>query len=144
MAGLTSNRKEFFALGDQKKFEIKLEYGRGKKAKLQPFQGFKDLDQTMRTTSSDSLRAKLLTFQYGTLCESCWAAAYRPIPDPFFSLDARFRNSFHGHLRKHGNLSVIKLKREKCMQVEDALHGLEQRLGFINKVTMLSWAEPSH
>ena len=52
--------KKFLLYGDSKKeFVLKLQAGRGK-AKKQEFPGIlKDLEVTMRTTSSDTLRAKL-------------------------------------------------------------------------------------
>jgi energy-converting hydrogenase Eha subunit F len=41
------------------------------------------------------------------------AVDYRPFPDPFFSLDARSRNSFPGHPYKRGTLSLKKPKKMK-------------------------------
>lgn len=117
-------------------YEIKLEYGRGKKAKKQHFPGIlKDLQNTFASTTSDSLRAKLHTFQYGTVCEKCkgsrLSAYSRSVLlagcslEEFFSWTASQAWEFiHKKARKD----------ESCMQVEDALHGLEQRLGFLNEV----------
>ena len=64
--------KKFLLYGDSKKeFVLKLQAGRGK-AKKQEFPGIlKDLEVTMRTTSSDTLRAKLLGFQQGRVCPEC-------------------------------------------------------------------------
>ena len=64
--------KKFLLHGDEKQiFELKLQIGRGK-AKKQPFPGILfDLGQTMKNTTSDSLRARLLTYQVGTNCSSC-------------------------------------------------------------------------
>ena len=58
--------KELLLFGDpQKEFVLKLQAGRGK-AKKQVFPGIlKDLENTMRTTSSETLRAKLLAYQQG-------------------------------------------------------------------------------
>ena len=128
----------FFLLNGNKdqEYEIKLEYGRGKKAKKQPFPGIlKDLQNTFASTTSDSLRAKLHTFQYGTVCEKCkgsrLSAYSRSVLlagcslEEFFSWPASQAWKFiHKKARKD----------ENCMQVEDALHGLEQRLGFLNEV----------
>ncbi|MEL0098925.1 MAG: excinuclease ABC subunit A, partial [Opitutae bacterium] len=65
---LPSETRAFLLNGNsEQSFEIKLEYGRGKKAKLQPFPGIiEDLQHTFASTTSDSLRAKLHTFQFGT------------------------------------------------------------------------------
>jgi len=129
--------RDFLLHGDPDQvFEIKLEYGRGKKAKMQLFPGIlRDLEETMCSTSSESLRAKLLTFQYGTFCESCQGSRLSEYArsvllagcsvDDFFSWPAAQAWEF---IRKKAR------KDEKCLQVEDALYGLEQRLGFINEV----------
>ena len=84
----------FFLLNGNKdqEYEIKLEYGRGKKAKKQPFPGIlKDLQNTFASTTSDSLRAKLHTFQYGTVCEKCKGAGYlnTPLCSPSWLLAGR-------------------------------------------------------
>ncbi|MDA0906416.1 MAG: excinuclease ABC subunit UvrA, partial [Verrucomicrobia bacterium] len=133
----SKTEKNFLLYGDQdQKFEIKLEYGRGKKAKLQPFPGiFVDLDQTMRTTSSDSLRAKLLTFQYGTLCESCQGSRLSAYSRSVLLAGCSLQEFFSWSSLQAWDFILKKAQKdEKCLQVEDALYGLEQRLGFINKV----------
>ena len=63
---LEDEMKEFLLNGDSNEiFELKLEIGRGK-AKKQVFPWiFKDLAHTMKSTSSESLRAKMLTYQVG-------------------------------------------------------------------------------
>ena len=134
---LSETEKNFLLYGDQdQKLEIKLEYGRGKKAKLQPFPGiFADLEQTMRTTSSDSLRAKLLTFQYGTLCESCQGSRLSAYSRSVLLAGCSLQEFFSWSSSQAWKFIRDKAQKdEKCLQVEDALHGLEQRLGFINKV----------
>ena len=69
---LPEDTKKFLLHGDEStKFEIKLQIGRGK-AKKQLFPGIlKDLSQTMRTTSSENLRTRLLSYQIGTTCLAC-------------------------------------------------------------------------
>ena len=69
---LPSEVRQFVLHGDDRKnYELKLQVGRGR-AKKQPFPGvLKDLSETMRNTSSEGLRAKLLTYQVGTICSSC-------------------------------------------------------------------------
>ena len=69
---LPEEQKDFLLNGDPvTKFELKLQIGRGK-AKKQPFPGIlSDLAQTMKTTSSESLRARLLTYQIGKTCPEC-------------------------------------------------------------------------
>ena len=134
---LSDSEKEFLIHGDPTQMlEIKLEYGRGKKAKKQPFPGIiRDLENTMRTTSSDSLRAKLLTFQYGTLCESCQGSRLSAYSRSVLLADCSLQEFFSWSSSQAWNFIRKKAQKdEKCLQVEDALYGLEQRLGFINKV----------
>ena len=127
----------FFLLhGDNEKvFEIKLQAGRGK-AKKQVFPGIlSDLAETMRQTSSEGLRARLLTFQFGTVCPDCkgrrLSSFARSVKlagssiDKFLSLPANLAWNF---------IRLKAVKDEKCEQVLDALNGLEQRLRFINEV----------
>jgi len=123
--------------GDQHHtFEIKLEFGRGKKAKMQTFPGvFKDLEETMRSTSSDNLRAKLLTFQYGTTCEECRGSRLSAYSRSVLLAGSSLENFFSSSANQAWNFIHKKARKDKnCLQVGDALHGLEQRLGFINEV----------
>jgi len=128
--------KNFLLLGDdQREFELKLQVGRGK-AKKQVFPGvFQDLQETIRNTSSESLRAKLLTCQYGSKCPDCQGGRLSSFArnvklagqtmDKFLSLP----------VGKAWKFIKGKASRDhRCLQVEDALNGLKQRLGFIEQV----------
>ena len=135
-ADLPEEVKNFLLLGDeQKEFELKLQVGRGK-AKKQVFPGvFQDLQETMRNTSSESLRAKLLTCQYGSQCPDCRGGRLSSYArnvklagqtmDKFLSLPVGKAWKFI-----QGKAS----RDDRCLQVEDALNGLKQRLGFIEQV----------
>jgi excinuclease ABC subunit A len=135
-ADLPEEVKNFLLLGDeQKEFELKLQVGRGK-AKKQVFPGvFQDLQETMRNTSSESLRAKLLTCQYGSQCPGCRGGRLSSYArnvklagqtmDKFLSLPVGKAWKFI-----QGKAS----RDDRCLQVEDALNGLKQRLGFIEQV----------
>ena len=135
-ADLPKEVKNFLLLGDeQKEFELKLQVGRGK-AKKQVFPGvFQDLQETMRNTSSESLRAKLLTCQYGSQCPDCRGGRLSSYArnvklagqtmDKFLSLPVGKAWKFI-----QGKAS----RDDRCLQVEDALNGLKQRLGFIEQV----------
>ncbi len=128
--------KKFLLHGDESKiFEIKLQIGRGK-AKKQPFPGIlKDLGETMRHTSSESLRTRLLSYQIGTTCPDCSGQRLSSFSrsvllgeksfDYFLSLPAEEAWSFI--------LNNV-LKNSKYEKVFDAINGLEQRLGFLNQV----------
>ena len=133
---LSAEIRKFLLHGDgRKKYELKLRIGRGR-AKSQPFPGaLRDLEETMRNTSSEGLRAKLLTYQVGAPCKACGAGRLSSYSravtlgglsfDSFLSLPISKAKSFvENDLRKE----------ESCMQVMDALNGLDQRLGFLDQV----------
>jgi excinuclease ABC subunit A len=133
---IPAETKKFLLHGDQDKiFELKLQIGRGK-AKKQPFPGILyDLGQTMKNTTSETLRARLLTYQIGAECPSCKGQrlssfsravllAGQPF-DYFLSLPTEHAWSF---------VKKKVLKNSKYEQVLDAVSGLEQRLGFLNQV----------
>ena len=128
----------FFLLNGNKdqEYEIKLEYGRGKKAKKQPFPGIlKDLQNTFASTTSDSLRAKLHTFQYGTVCEKCKGSRLSEYSRSVLLAGCSLEEFFSWPASQAWKFINKKARKdENCMQVEDALHGLEQRLGFLNEV----------
>ena len=133
---IPAETKKFLLHGDEDKiFELKLQIGRGK-AKKQPFPGILyDLGQTMKNTTSETLRARLLTYQIGAECPSCKGQrlssfsravllAGQPF-DYFLSLPTEHAWSF---------VKKKVLKNSKYEQVLDAVSGLEQRLGFLNQV----------
>jgi len=133
---LSAPTKKFLLHGDEKQiFELKLQIGRGK-AKKQPFPGILfDLGQTMKNTTSDSLRARLLTYQVGTNCSSCKGKRLSSFSrsvllagksfDYFLSLSSEKAWSF---IRKKV------LDDPEYEKILDAISGLEQRLGFLNEV----------
>ena len=133
---LPEEQKDFLLNGDPvTKFELKLQIGRGK-AKKQPFPGIlSDLAQTMKTTSSESLRARLLTYQIGKTCPECNGKRLSSFSrsvllggksfDFFLSLSSADAWNF---------ISKSVLADPKYEKVKDAISGLEQRLGFLNEV----------
>ena len=133
---LEDEMKEFLLNGDSNEiFELKLEIGRGK-AKKQVFPGiFKDLAHTMKSTSSESLRAKMLTYQVGKICPSCNGKRLSSFSrsvllggksiDYFLSLSSEDAWKF---------VSESILNDKKYENVIDAVSGLEQRLKFLNEV----------
>ena len=134
---LSPKEQVFLLHGDKdQNFEIKLEFGRGKKAKMQPFPGvFQDLQETMRSTTSDNLRAKLVTYQYGTICEPCKGSRLSSYSRSVLLAGCSLEDFFSWPTAQAWEFIRKKARKdENCLQVEDALHGLEQRLGFINEV----------
>lgn len=133
---LPSEVRQFVLHGDDRKsYELKLQVGRGR-AKKQPFPGvLKDLSETMRNTSSEGLRAKLLTYQVGTICSSCegsrlssYSRSVTLAGATFDSLLSRSASSAWSFVEN--DLS----ENEQCRQVMDAVNGLRQRLGFLDQV----------
>ena len=89
----------------------------------------------MRSTSSDNLRAKLLTFQYGTICEECRGSCLSAYSRSVLLAGNSLEEFFSSSAAQAWNFIHKKARKDKnCIQVGDALHGLEQRLGFINEV----------
>ena len=133
---LPEEQKDFLLNGDPvTKFELKLQIGRGK-AKKQPFPGIlSDLAQTMKTTSSESLRVRLLTYQIGKTCPECNGKRLSSFSrsvlmggesfDFFLSLSSADAWNF---------ISKSILADPQYEKVADAISGLEQRLGFLNEV----------
>ena len=132
---LPSEITDFLLFGDKERiFELKLQIGRGKAKK--PFPGIlEDLAQTMKNTSSESLRARLLSYQTGATCSACSGQRLSSFSrsvllggqsfDHFLSLSCEDAWSF-----------VINkiLKNPLYKNITDAITGLEQRLGFLNQV----------
>jgi excinuclease ABC subunit A len=134
---LSKEVKDLILHGDEEQpFEIKLEYGRGKKAKVQFFPGvLKDLEDTMKSTSSDNLRAKLHTFQYGTICNDCKGSRLSAYSRSVLLAGSSLEEFFSSSAAQAWEFIRKKARQdENCLRVEDALYGLEERLGFINEV----------
>ena len=128
--------RRFLMHGDpQIEYNLKLQVGRGK-PKKQPFPGIlNDLAETMATTSSENLRNRLLAFQVGTPCSECSGKRLSS-----YSRSVRLAGtSIDEFLALPASKAWRFIVREvaadkKYTHLEDALSGLEQRLGFINQV----------
>ena len=128
--------RHFLLYGDsQQEFVLKLEIGRGK-AKKQVFPGIlKDLEKTMKTTSSDTLKAKLLGYQQGKLCPDCNGKRLSPFARSVLVNNLSLGEFLSFSAKEAWNFLRPTKKNEKLFsKVADAYNGLEQRLGFINEV----------
>ncbi|NBU86652.1 MAG: excinuclease ABC subunit A, partial [Verrucomicrobia bacterium] len=128
--------KELLLYGDpQREFILKLQAGRGK-AKKQVFPGIiKDLGNTMKTTSSDTLRAKLLGYQQGKTCPECKGRRLSSFARSVLVNDLSLGDFLNYSARDAWSFLKPSKKNEKLFsKVSDAYNGLEQRLGFINEV----------
>ena len=128
--------KELLLFGDPKKeFVLKLQAGRGK-AKKQVFPGIlKDLENTMRTTSSETLRAKLLAYQQGKTCPECKGKRLSSFARSVLVNNLSLGDFLNFSAREAWDFLKPNKKNQKLFsKVSDAYNGLEQRLGFINEV----------
>ena len=128
--------KELLLFGDpQKEFVLKLQAGRGK-AKKQVFPGIlKDLENTMRTTSSETLRAKLLAYQQGKTCPECKGKRLSSFARSVLVNNLSLGDFLNFSAREAWDFLKPNKKNQKLFsKVSDAYNGLEQRLGFINQV----------
>ena len=128
--------RHFLLYGDsQQQFVLKLEIGKGK-AKKQVFPGIlKDLENTMKTTSSDTLKAKLLGYQQGKLCPDCNGRRLSPFARSVLVNNLSLGEFLSFSAKEAWNFLHPNKKNEKLFsKVADAYNGLEQRLGFINEV----------
>ena len=128
--------KELLLFGDpQKEFVLKLQAGRGK-AKKQVFPGIlKDLENTMRTTSSETLRAKLLAYQQGKTCPECKGKRLSSFARSVLVNNLSLGDFLNFSAREAWDFLKPNKKNQKLFsKVSDAYNGLEQRLGFINEV----------
>ncbi len=117
-------------------FSFKLRAGNAK-PELLPFAGvIADLEDTKRNTSSDGLRARLMAYQVGSTCRSCGGRRLNPRSravrvagrgfDEFMLQTIGDALVFASELRGGATGLVA--------AVDEALRGLEQRLGFLGEV----------
>lgn len=116
-------------------FSFKLKRG-NTKPETMPFAGvMADLEESRRTSSSDGLRARLMAYQFSSLCEDCQGSR----------LNARAR-----HVRIEGTsftdfialgiepakafIESLWQKQERYAPAMDAVRGLRERLGFLDEV----------
>ncbi|MEJ6524755.1 MAG: excinuclease ABC subunit UvrA, partial [Opitutales bacterium] len=94
-----------------------------------------DLAQTMKNTTSDNLRSRLLTYQFGTNCPSCRGQRLSSFSRSVLLADKSFDSFLSLSSEKAWTFVQKKvLKNADYEQVFDAITGLEQRLGFLNQV----------
>ena len=134
---LSKEVKNLILHGDEEQqFEIKLEYGRGKKAKVQSFPGvLKDLEDTINQHRATICGPNYILFNTVPSARIARVADYLHTHDPCCWQVHPWKNFSLPRQLKHGNFIRKKARQdENCLRVEDALYGLEERLGFINEV----------
>ena len=128
--------QKFLLYGDEEQKFEKSSWNMGVvKAKMQSFPGIlKDLEATMRTTSSDNLGQIAYLFSMERPARTVREAGFRHTR--ICTAGWLLIGGIFLLLRSTG-LGIIKQKagKENCLRVEDAMHGLEQSaLVFINEV----------
>ena len=89
----------------------------------------------MRNTSSEGLRAKLLTYQVGTICSSCEGSRLSSYSRSVTLAGATFDSLLSQSASSAWSFVENDLsENEQCRQVMDAVNGLRQRLGFLDQV----------
>jgi excinuclease ABC subunit A len=117
-----------------RQFSFKLKGGNSKPEVLEFAGVLADLENMRLTTTSDGLRARLMAYQTSSVCETCHGRRLRPsslsvliegvsIAD-FLCLPLHDAQSFVGQLELSADYSPV----------SDAIHGLAERLSFLNEV----------
>ena len=117
-----------------RQFSFKLKGGNSKPETMEFAGVLADLEEMRRTTTSDGLRARLMAYQTSSICETCHGRRLRPsslsvliegvsIAD-FLGLSLHEAEAFVGGLQTNASYETV----------SDAVHGLAQRLSFLNEV----------
>ena len=115
-------------------FSFKLKGGNSKPETMEFGGVLADLEAMRRTTTSDGLRARLMAYQTSSRCETCEGRRLRPsslsvliegksIAD-FLCMSLQEAEAFIAALQVGAKYSAV----------GDAIHGLAERLSFLNKV----------
>ena len=117
-----------------RQFSFKLKGGNSKPEAIEFAGVLADLENMRLTTTSDGLRARLMAYQTSSVCETCHGRRLRPsslsvliegvsIAD-FLCLSLHDAQAFVANLESSANYETV----------SDAIHGLAERLSFLNEV----------
>lgn len=117
-----------------RQFSFKLKGGNSKPEAMEFAGVLADLENMRLTTTSDGLRARLMAYQTSSVCETCHGRRLRPsslsvliegvsIAD-FLCLSLHDAQAFVAKLESSANYETV----------SDAIHGLGERLSFLNEV----------
>jgi excinuclease ABC subunit A len=117
-----------------RQFSFKLKGGNSKPEAIEFAGVLADLENMRLTTTSDGLRARLMAYQTSSVCETCHGRRLRPsslsvliegvsIAD-FLCLSLHDAQAFVAKLESSADYSTV----------SDAIHGLAERLSFLNEV----------
>jgi len=117
-----------------RQFSFKLKGGNSKPEAIEFAGVLADLENMRLTTTSDGLRARLMAYQTSSVCETCHGRRLRPsslsvliegmsIAD-FLCLSLHAAQAFVAQLQSNADYATV----------SDAIHGLAERLSFLNEV----------
>ena len=121
--------------GGERLFSFKLGGG-NRRPEVVPFAGvIEDLNEIWRNTSSEGLRARLMTYQIRKPCGRCYGRRLKPL-----SLSVRLKGLNFAEFmdmtisEAHAFSEQLKAGVEDLEEAADAVPGLEQRLRFLREV----------
>ncbi|MDA9589836.1 excinuclease ABC subunit UvrA [Opitutales bacterium] len=115
-------------------FSFKLKGGNSKPEKMEFGGVLADLEAMRRTTTSDGLRARLMAYQTSSRCETCEGRRLRPSSLSVL-IEGKSIADFLCMSLQEAEAFIAALEvGAKYATVGDAIHGLAERLSFLNKV----------
>ena len=115
-------------------FSFKLKGGNSKPEKMEFGGVLADLEAMRRTTTSDGLRARLMAYQTSSRCETCEGRRLRPSSLSVLIEGKSIADFLCMSLQEAEAFIAALQVGAKYATVGDAIHGLAERLSFLNKV----------
>ena len=117
-----------------RQFSFKLKGGNSKPETMEFSGVLADLEAMRRTTTSDGLRARLMAYQTSSRCETCEGRRLRPSSLSVLIEDKSIADFLCMSLQDAEAFIAALQADAKYATVGDAIHGLAERLSFLNKV----------
>ena len=117
-----------------RQFSFKLKGGNSKPETMEFGGVLADLEAMRRTTTSDGLRARLMAYQTSSRCETCEGRRLRPSSLSVLIEDKSIADFLCMSLQDAEAFIAALQADAKYATVGDAIHGLAERLSFLNKV----------
>ena len=117
-----------------RQFSFKLKGGNSKPETMEFGGVLADLEAMRRTTTSDGLRARLMAYQTSSRCETCEGRRLRPSSLSVLIEGKSIADFLRMSLQDAEAFIAALQAGAKYATVGDAIHGLAERLSFLNKV----------
>ena len=117
-----------------RQFSFKLKGGNSKPETMEFAGVLADLEAMRRTTTSDGLRARLMAYQTSSRCETCEGRRLRPSSLSVLIEGKSIADFLRMPLQDAEAFIAALQAGAKYATVGDAIHGLAERLSFLNKV----------